>query len=86
MLQLKAIFPTVRKQKAPSRYLFGCSRVIPCNHQPLFWHAMQADVSAMLNNRLTLLLDDDMDVIQEASEKLRAALPDIDIDRCVTAA
>lgn len=41
----------------------------------------QADVSVMLNNRLTLLLDDDLEKVQEAAEKLRARLPEIDIDR-----
>lgn len=40
-----------------------------------------ADVSAMLNNRLTLLLDDDIEEVRDAGRKLRSALPDIDVDR-----
>ncbi len=46
---------------------------------------MQADISAMVSNRLTLLLDDDLDEVQSASEKLRAKLPDINVDRWVGA-
>lgn len=37
----------------------------------------------MLNNRLTLLLDDDLDVVKEAAQKLQSALPDFNIDRYV---
>ena len=40
-----------------------------------------ADVSAMLNNRLTLLLDDDIEKVRDAGHRLRSALPDIDVDR-----
>lgn len=44
---------------------------------------VQADVSIMVEKRLTLLLDDDMDEVAIAERKLRAFLPDINVDKCV---
>ena len=42
----------------------------------------QANVAAMVSNRLTLLLDDDMGEVQDAARKLRKVLPnDMDVDR-----
>ncbi|KAG2446366.1 hypothetical protein HXX76_000952 [Chlamydomonas incerta] len=43
----------------------------------------QADLSAMVNNRLGLLLDDDMAQLQAAEPRLRQLLPDINVDRFV---
>ncbi|KAG1665034.1 hypothetical protein FOA52_003209 [Chlamydomonas sp. UWO 241] len=45
----------------------------------------QADITEMVNNRLSLLLDDDMRDVGDAGAKLRARLPDINIDRFVQA-
>lgn len=46
---------------------------------------MQANTSEMINNRLTLLLDDDMEAVATAADQLRQLLPDINIDRFVEA-
>ena len=40
-----------------------------------------ADVSLMLNNRMTLLLDDDLGEVAVAADRLREILPDINVDR-----
>lgn len=41
----------------------------------------QADLSLMINNRLTLLLDDDLVHVAAAAGRLRQLLPDINVDR-----
>ncbi|KXZ47268.1 hypothetical protein GPECTOR_36g120 [Gonium pectorale] len=43
----------------------------------------QANLSAMVNNRLTLLLDDDMEQLAAASARLRELIPAINVDRFV---
>ncbi|GAX73212.1 hypothetical protein CEUSTIGMA_g665.t1 [Chlamydomonas eustigma] len=42
-----------------------------------------ANITAMLSNRLSLLLEDDIALIEETSQKLRARLPAFDVDRFV---
>ncbi|WIA10616.1 hypothetical protein OEZ85_010798 [Tetradesmus obliquus] len=43
----------------------------------------QANTSNMVNNRLTLLLDDDLDAVAAAAVRLRQLLPQIHVDRFV---
>lgn len=43
----------------------------------------KADVVAMVNNRLTLVLDDDLDSVKAAAQKLRTLLPKTDVDSFV---
>ncbi|PNW77033.1 hypothetical protein CHLRE_10g419500v5 [Chlamydomonas reinhardtii] len=43
----------------------------------------QANLSAMVNNRLGLLLDDDTAQLQAAATRLRQLLPDINVDKFV---
>lgn len=45
--------------------------------------AAQANLSAMVNNRLGLLLDDDTAQLQAAATRLRQLLPDINVDKWV---
>jgi hypothetical protein len=46
---------------------------------------LQANTSNMVNNRLTLLLDDDMEAVAAAATRLRQLLPQIHVDRFVEA-
>jgi hypothetical protein len=43
----------------------------------------EADLSAMVGARLSLLLDDDLGEVQAAVARLRQLLPGINVDRCV---
>ncbi|KAG2492574.1 hypothetical protein HYH03_009235 [Edaphochlamys debaryana] len=43
----------------------------------------QADLTAMVSNRLALLLDDDMGAVEAAGGRLRELLPGINVDRFV---
>ncbi|KAF6259426.1 hypothetical protein COO60DRAFT_1513264 [Scenedesmus sp. NREL 46B-D3] len=45
----------------------------------------QANTSKMVSNRLTLLLDDDMEAVAAAAARLRQLLPQIHVDRFVEA-
>ncbi|KAF8068392.1 hypothetical protein HT031_002081 [Scenedesmus sp. PABB004] len=45
----------------------------------------QANTAEMVNNRLTLLLDDDLDAVAAAAGRLRALLPGLHVDRFVEA-
>jgi len=44
---------------------------------------MQANASALVGNRLTLLLEDDLDEIEAAAARLRALLPNLIVDKFV---
>lgn len=46
---------------------------------------MQASVSAMVGNRLTLLLDDDLNQVESAAQRLRELLPQLLVDKFVEA-
>jgi|LauGreSBDMM110SN_4_FD.fasta_scaffold21901_4 hypothetical protein len=50
-------------------------------HHGIRTEFLTADLSKMLNNRLSLLLDDNLDAVKEAAQKLQIALPDFNIDR-----
>lgn len=45
----------------------------------------QANASSMVSNRLSLLLDDDLDQLTQAAQRLRELLPQIHVDRFVEA-
>eukprot|EP00955_Chlamydomonas_euryale_P094223 364839-Chlamydomonas_euryale.AAC.2 len=42
-----------------------------------------ANAAAMINNRFSLLLDDDMDSVEDAGRRLRGMLPDLNVDKFV---
>lgn len=44
---------------------------------------MQANASALVGNRLTLLLEDNLDEIEEAAARLRVLLPNLVVDKFV---
>lgn len=44
---------------------------------------LQANASALVGNRLSLLLDDDLDEVQAAADKLQELLPNITVDKFV---
>ena len=44
---------------------------------------LQANASALVGNRLSLLLDDDLDGVQAAADKLKVLLPNITVDKFV---
>ena len=44
---------------------------------------MQANASALVGNRLTLLLDDDLDDVEAAAARLRVLLPNLLVDKFV---
>lgn len=44
---------------------------------------MQANASALVGNRLSLLLEDDLDDVQAAAAKLQTLLPSIVVDKFV---
>jgi len=44
-----------------------------------------ANAAAMINNRFSLLLDDDMDSVEDAGRRLRGMLPDLNVDKFVEA-
>lgn len=46
-------------------------------------YASQANASALVGNRLSLLLDDDLDEVQAAATKLKDLLPNITVDKFV---
>jgi hypothetical protein len=44
---------------------------------------LQANASALVGNRLSLLLDDDLDEVQAAADKLKVLLANITVDKFV---
>jgi len=70
-----------RKECPAELKLHHCIAVLCC----VFWDGVQANTIEMVNNRLGLLLEDDLDQVAAAAERLSQLLPGILIDKFVEA-
>lgn len=84
LLRLRELFPavggggSVAAQRAPTQCSPACS-------DPRLSLMPQANASAMVASRLSLLLDDDLEQVAAAADRLRALLPTLLLDRFVEA-
>lgn len=86
--QLALLLPDLHSRLAgapPKLVARLCAYIDTIGHRILRLKSIfpQADVITMVNNRLTLVLDDDLDAVAAAADRLKTLLPALNVDKFV---